>query len=109
MQLFTRSPAELKKIGMHILDQLRSEIKKHIVLAGAEGRTGSGAFPVHPIPSVALQIQHPKFKAEQLARRLRQFETPVFGYIENDVLMLNLLTLQPDETEIIVKALNSLL
>jgi L-seryl-tRNA(Ser) seleniumtransferase len=109
LQLFTRSRSDLKKISELVLSRIDKTHLDKIKVVESEGRAGSGAYPVHPIPSISLQINHPKYTAEKLARKLRLSDTPVFGYIENDLFHLNLLTLFEEDYLKLSHILNSIL
>jgi seryl-tRNA(Sec) selenium transferase len=80
-----------------------------ISIVPAEGRAGSGAYPVHPIPSFALKINNNKFKANKLAQLLRAENTPVFGYITDDVFHINFLTISDDDVPSLAAILNKIL
>ena len=94
-----------KKIFTHI----DSKHHDYLKIIDTEGRAGSGAYPVHPIPSLSLQIKSPKISAEKLSQQLRNNQIPIFGYIENDSFHLNFLTILEDDLPPIGKILNKVL
>jgi len=67
--------------------------------------TGGGALPMNEIPTKVVQIRAEKLTAIKLAERLRVFETPVIGRIANDVLHLDLRTVQAGELSDLTAAL----
>jgi L-seryl-tRNA(Ser) seleniumtransferase len=109
LHLFSRTREDMTKISKQLLSTI--DQKHHTVLKviESEGRAGSGAYPVHPIPSLSLRMDSPKYTAEQLARRLRLSDTPVFGHIDTDIFHLNFLTLLEDDLPILGKILNKVL
>jgi L-seryl-tRNA(Ser) seleniumtransferase len=109
IHLFSRTKTNLTEISNKFLSLLDRQHHTYMKLVDSEGRAGSGAYPVHPIPSISLQIQSLKFSAEKLARKLRLSETPVFGYIENDLFHLNFLTLFEEDFSILSDTLNKVL
>ncbi len=109
LHLFTRSRSDLKKISQRLLSKIDNIHLDKIKIVESEGRAGSGAYPVHPIPSISLQLSSPNFTAEKLARKLRLNDTPVFGYIENDKFHLNLLTLFEEDLLKLSTILNDIL
>jgi L-seryl-tRNA(Ser) seleniumtransferase len=109
LRLFSRSPSDLKKHSELFLSKIDDIHQDKIKVVKSEGRAGSGAYPVHPIPSISLQISSPKYTAEKLARKLRLNDTPVFGYIENDLFHLNLLTLFEEDFSTLSSILNEIL
>jgi len=67
--------------------------------------TGGGALPMNEIPTKVVQIRAEKLTAIKLAERLRVFETPVIGRIANDILHLDLRTVQAGELSDLTAAL----
>jgi L-seryl-tRNA(Ser) seleniumtransferase len=78
------------------------------VLPG-ETEIGSGAAPIEKLPSVTLAVRPKRVSAEELARRLRHHEPPIFTRIQNDAVILDFRTIQPDEDATVYQALLSLL
>ena len=109
LKLFSRSKSDLKAIGEKLISIIDENHHKYLKIIEAEGKAGSGAYPVHPIPSLALQIKSPKINAEKLSRSLRFSDIPVFGYIDDDRFHINLLTLLEDDLPLVGMALNKLL
>jgi L-seryl-tRNA(Ser) seleniumtransferase len=109
LRLFARQPKQLHKFAEDLHHSLKPDIQKYFNIVEAEGRVGSGAYPVFPIPSYAISYTPGPVTADRLARKLRMLETPVFGYLENDKYLLNMLTLGDDEVRSIAGFLNDLL
>lgn len=105
--LFSRSLNQMQLLAEKLIQRL-NRISQYVKLVDAQGRAGSGAYPVFPIKSSALQIILPHLSADGIARKMRSGKTPILGYIENDIFHLNLLTVFDDEIDIIVDALNKL-
>jgi len=109
VHLFSRTKTNLDKISKKLHSLIDQQHHKYIKIIDSEGRAGSGAYPVHPIPSISFQINSPKYTAEKLARKLRLNDTPVFGYIENDLFHINSLTLLEEDLSILSNILNAIL
>jgi L-seryl-tRNA(Ser) seleniumtransferase len=107
LSLFSRSVEEMTITAQEIVQRL-THVGNSVKAVEAQGRAGSGAYPVYPIKSIALQLTIPNISAEKLARKLRLNDVPILGYIENDIFHLNLLTVTEGDSEIIVEALNQL-
>jgi L-seryl-tRNA(Ser) seleniumtransferase len=107
--LLSRTKQEMENILRQLLILVDQNHHGELEVVESEGRAGSGAYPVHPIPSISLQIKSTKYSAEQLARQLRLSDTPVFGYIESDVFHLNFLTLLEDDLPGLGNILNKVL
>jgi len=109
MGLFSRSPKDLKSLAKKIVDSLPAEKIQAVEIVDAEGRIGSGAYPVFPIKSIALKLNSKNSSAEQLARIFRAYQPPVLGYIENDSFFINLLAITEGDTDLIVESIKKIL
>jgi L-seryl-tRNA(Ser) seleniumtransferase len=109
LQLLTRSKNNLMEISKGILSHIDKKHHDYFQIIEAEGKAGSGAYPVYPIPSLALQIRSDQVNAENLSRQLRLNEIPILGYIENDIFHINLLAILEEDISLIGKILNKLL
>jgi L-seryl-tRNA(Ser) seleniumtransferase len=69
---------------------------------------GGGTSPEKTFASRALAVQHPSLGAEALLSRLRGFEPPVIARIEEDRVLLDLRSIQPDEDQWVKEALAKL-
>jgi L-seryl-tRNA(Ser) seleniumtransferase len=66
------------------------------VISG-QSAVGGGSGPnVHP-PTALIALKHRSLKADQLEQRLRQFSTPVIARISDDLVLLDLRTVQDTE------------
>jgi L-seryl-tRNA(Ser) seleniumtransferase len=109
LQLLSRTKNNMKEISKKVLSFIDKKHHEYLKIVEAEGKAGSGAYPVHPIPALSLQINCPKYTAEKLSRKLRLGETPIFGYIENDIFHINFLTLLEEDLPLLGKTLNKIL
>jgi len=102
-------------ISITVLKKRAQAIKKQVSLANlgidivnSRGEIGSGASPTDTIPSVALQLKHKSLNAKSMAKRLRQSDVPVLGYIVDDYVRLDLRTVRVSEEKLLIRALNQL-
>jgi len=109
LQFLSQNPADLEKRAQKIYRNLTPAKRSYFAVTHDEGRVGSGAYPVFPVPSYALEYTPGPISAEHLARRLRSTETPVFGYLEHEKYRLNMLALMDDDISPIVNLLESAL
>jgi L-seryl-tRNA(Ser) seleniumtransferase len=70
LQLFSRTKNDMIEISKKVLFLIDKKHHENLKIVEAEGRAGSGAYPVHPIPSISLQINSPQYTAEKLSRIL---------------------------------------
>jgi L-seryl-tRNA(Ser) seleniumtransferase len=109
LQLFSRTKDFLIEISEKVLLKIDKKHHKYLKIIESEGRAGSGAYPVHPIPSKSLQIKSPNITAEKLSRKFRLNEIPIFGYIEDDIFHLNFLTILEEDIHLVAETLNKVL
>ena len=80
-----------------------------IAVVDSEARVGGGAAPEVAVPSVALRVDPKPAGAEDLKRRLRKFEPPIIARISDDLVLIDLRTVFPDEDAIVIEALKECL
>ena len=109
LDLLARKTEDLRTLARKIFEALNPDMQKKVKIVEAAGRVGSGAFPVFPLPALALQIDVKQPTAEKIADHFRRQAVPIIGYIENNLFHLNLLAVFPRDCPHIVSALNRLL
>ena len=109
LSVFSRNLKQIDVLIDDLLSRLSTVHRSKCQTVDAEGRAGSGAYPVHPIPSRAIQIVHPTLTASKLSNLLRKQDTPVFGYIADDIFHLNLLTVMENDIQQLAEILNKIL
>lgn len=93
--------------AMVILEGLAFDgFKLEVVNDTAE--TGGGAMPAISIPSAAIKITG-KLAPQELAKRFRSCEPPVFGKIHDDAFHLDVRTVQDDEVTLVRNAMQKVL
>jgi len=99
------SADELKARCEQFVHKLPEALWVQMRVAPGAGKVGSGAYPTVELPSYAIQIVPGKSSAAKLAAALRNNEPPVIGYIADDMLHLDLRTVDEEEEELLLKAL----
>ena len=74
-----------------------------------ESVIGGGAAPSAVLPTKLLALSVDGVSASQLAARLRAAETPVIARVEDGLILLDLRTVFPEQTEVLARVLKSLL
>ena len=69
---------------------------------------GGGSAPGSTLPTRALAISSDSTNADDLLRRLREWETPIIARVEEGRVLLDLRTVEPAQDETIVAALQSI-
>ncbi len=94
---------------------LAARIAKALGSAAAVGTeadsstVGSGAVPVHPLPTRVVTVRPARLEAGEAARRLRLLPLPLFLRVREGALLLDPRTLQPGEEPEAVAALAAVL
>jgi L-seryl-tRNA(Ser) seleniumtransferase len=94
--------AELKRRGEWVLRQLGGPAA--ITVRETNAFVGGGALPESAIPSAAL-VFSPEFKPHQLDKKLRAFDPPVLGRIENDQFILDLKAVDREDLATLANAI----
>ena len=71
-------------------------------------RAGGGALPMESLPTWAVAVTSPSFKANYLEERLRMSDPPIICRIKEDRVILDMRTVRDDELDIIASALASI-
>jgi L-seryl-tRNA(Ser) seleniumtransferase len=106
-KMFSLTIDELEKRGQRILKKLQAEIKVNVEFSLIDGgsQVGSGSVPVETIPTRLLKVQPATLSAENLAKKLRANNPPVFARIHKEVVLFDLRTIREEEDELVIEAL----
>jgi L-seryl-tRNA(Ser) seleniumtransferase len=106
LRMMRVSEDELQKRAEEIVRQLRAALPE-LALDMVETRSvlGGGSAPGATLASRAVAVRSPDVGADELLRRLRIWETPIIGRVEDDRVLLDLRTVEPELDEAILAAL----
>jgi|TARA_Y100000310_G_scaffold314455_1_gene363833 L-seryl-tRNA(Ser) seleniumtransferase len=96
--LLTTASKTLRRRGNKLLTNLSRKTVNRlgIELVETEVEAGSGSLPTETLDSVALKFNKTEVKPSHLARRFRQSEPPVLGYISGNRFFIDLKAVLPD-------------
>jgi L-seryl-tRNA(Ser) seleniumtransferase len=80
--------------------------KAGFALRDGMSEIGGGSLATEQLPSKLVAIKPKSLSADELARRLRLVEPPVFTRIERDAVVLDFRTIRNDEVAIVAQALH---
>jgi len=69
---------------------------------------GGGAAPGSTLPTRVLAVKSEGINADELCAQLRHWETPIIARVEEERMLLDLRTVEPEQEEAIVAALESI-
>lgn len=111
MRMLSESEASLAKRAT----ALAARVSKALGAAAAVGTepdsstVGSGAVPVHPLPTRVVTVRPARAEAGEAARRLRLLPLPLFLRVREGALLLDPRTIQPGEEPEVAAALAAVL
>jgi L-seryl-tRNA(Ser) seleniumtransferase len=104
------SEDELERRAKHIAERLRVSCPTlQVEVVESRSVLGGGAAPGSTLPTRALALKIENYTADELCTRLRQWETPIIARVEEARVLLDLRTVEPEQEEAIVTALQSIL
>ncbi len=95
---------ELQHRAEEIAGRLRGG-SLEIAIVESRSVLGGGSAPGATLPTRALAVRSPRISADELAKRLRQYEMPIVARVEDDRLLLDLRTVEPAQDATIIAAL----
>ncbi len=128
LQMFLHKESDLVKkhtvfhILMKPLDEIKKEAEKFaevltkeygdkmsVKAKPAKSEIGGGSLSTEELDTYVVAIRPKPMPAQQLAKRLRQYKTPIFGRVQADSLILDFRTALKGEAEIILQAFREIL
>jgi L-seryl-tRNA(Ser) seleniumtransferase len=105
-KMFSWTIDDLKKRGQRIKKKLETEIKAEAELSLIEGgsQVGSGSAPVETLPTILLKIQPASLSTENLAKKLRTHNPPIFTRVQKEAVLFDLRTIREEEDSLILEA-----
>ncbi|HEV7683469.1 MAG TPA: L-seryl-tRNA(Sec) selenium transferase [Pyrinomonadaceae bacterium] len=110
LRMLALSPAEIAERSRHFLDQLSAVALSGLTVSIIEGHSavGGGSGPnVHP-PTHLIALDHAELKAEEIEQKLRASSPPVISRIADDLVLLDLRTVEVGEEPELLSAIRSL-
>lgn len=109
LRMLRAAKEDLQYRAEHMARHLRiSSPQLEIEVVESLSVLGGGSAPGSTLPSRALAVRRDDLSPEDLLRRLRQYEMPIVARIEDDRVLLDLRTVEPELDAIIVAALESI-
>ena len=111
IQLFIRTIDEIKENISFIISKLS---KNHIDQFNIKSintyvEAGSGSLPTEKIPSLSLVFKHQDITASQLYKRFLHCDTPVVGYINNNVYHIDFKAIPNNQSQKLIKSIKQAL
>jgi len=110
-RMFSLTPAQLEKRAEAALAHLKDVLsdKAEVSVIDGMSQVGSGSVPAETMPTKLLAVRPKEMSTDSLARKLRYHTPPVFTRIQQEAVLFDFRTIQPDEDEPVVQILIELL
>jgi L-seryl-tRNA(Ser) seleniumtransferase len=108
LRMMRLSEDVLAQRANQIADRLRANCP-NLLVEVVESRSvlGGGAAPGSTLPTRVLAVKSASHNPDELCAQLRQWETPIIARVEEGRVLLDLRTVEPEQEEAIVAALES--
>ncbi len=78
-----------------------------ISIEESKNQIGSGSLPLENLDSFAIVLRSSKISAGIITKKLREFDPPIFGYIRDEKVYLDMRTVFPGQVDLIIDAVKS--
>jgi len=109
LNLIKEPPKRARLRAMRILRNLPRNLSASFAVVKSEAEVGGGSMAAVKIPSYALAIKPHNINEEELAKRLRLYEPPIFVRTTNGQVLVDTKTVFDDEVKTIAGAITSVL
>ncbi len=109
LKMLNRNIDELTAKANDLCDQIKQKtpLLEVLVLDGFS-QMGSGSLPQQNLKTKLVGLKSPTMNCEELAQRLRQYDTPIFTRIQHDTVLIDPRTLLEGDDRVICEALLSI-
>lgn len=110
LRMVTLSPAVLRRRAQRFVQRARrlADSRWNFSLRPGYSVTGGGSAPEARLETTLIAVHRDDLSANELEKKLRDAQPPVIARIEDDRLVLDLRTVQPDEERLLLDVLLSL-
>ena len=111
LRMLTLSP----KVIANRARRLRTRLKKlgddrlQTVIMNASSRVGGGALPLQELPTKCVGVKIDGLSTNAIERLMRESSPPIIGYIEDDLFVMDVRTIQDEEVAIIASSFKTIL
>jgi L-seryl-tRNA(Ser) seleniumtransferase len=110
IEMVLRDESSLRKRAKSISTRLKkANLEAKISTCEGSSQMGSGSLPLQNLATTLVSVEPDKITAEELGKRLRLYEIPVFTRIQNEAVLIDPRTLRKSDDKIIIKALSEIL
>jgi L-seryl-tRNA(Ser) seleniumtransferase len=101
--------ATLSELASRLAEQIRAAAPAfEVAVIDSTSELGSGSMPTRQLPTKAVAVTLPGTSPDELARKLRLADPPIFTRIVDDRVLLDVRTIQDDECALVADAFRGL-
>lgn len=111
MQILLKPITQMTKEAKLLYKKIKPYLSDNtsITIRDSLSEIGGGSLATATLPTKVMVIKPKKMTVEELARKLRYYDPPIFGRIEKDEYLLDFRTIRHDEIDLIANALRDCL
>ena len=111
INLFLRPQKQLASMAEKILKKINKKVKEKYNFKITETlvEAGSGSLPIEKMKSIGISMESEDISSNKISSKLRSADTPVFNYINNNKVYIDLKAIPNDQVNILIKQLNTCL
>ena len=111
INLFLRPQKQLGSMAKKILKKVNKKVKEKYNFKITETlvEAGSGSLPIEKMKSIGISMESEDISSNKISSKLRSADTPVFNYINNNKVYIDLKAIPNDQVNILIKQLNTCL
>ena len=111
INLFLRTQKQLASMAEKILKKVNKKVKGKYNFKITETlvEAGSGSLPIEKMKSIGISMESEDISSNKISSKLRSADTPVFNYINNNKVYIDLKAIPNDQVNILIKQLNTCL
>ena len=111
LRMLTESRDAIKKRCQSLQKKLKAVLGSQVLVEIIQdvSEVGSGSLAAEVLPTWVLSIHMDEMSTEELARKLRLSDPPIFGRVKEDAVLLDCRTIRKDEFVFIIKAFRKII
>ena len=111
INLFLRSKEELQRHAQKVTNNINDALKQkyNFKVINTKVEAGSGSLPVEKIDSLAITISSSSISSNKISTKLRSADIPIFNYVRNDLVHIDLKAIPDDQIDTLVEQINTCL
>ena len=109
LRMMRLTEEQLDERAQHMFRKLRiSAPRLNVEVVATRSVIGGGSAPGATLASRAVAVSSDEIGADEIARKLREWETPVIARVEDGRVVMDLRTVEPEKDAVVVAAVESI-